>query len=62
MEVGLSLLAQSHLNTCFLIDAFQTTIYRINRLPSLVLKHTSPYSKLFQKEPNYSILRDFGCA
>jgi hypothetical protein len=41
MEVGLSLLAQSHLNTCFWIDAFQTAIYLINRLPSSILKHVS---------------------
>jgi hypothetical protein len=62
MEVRLSLLAQSHMNTCFWIDAFQTAIYLINRLPSLVLKHMSPYSQLFKKEPDYSILRVFGCA
>jgi hypothetical protein len=34
MEVGLSLLAQSKLNTHFWVDAFQTAIYLINRLPS----------------------------
>jgi hypothetical protein len=62
MEVGLSFLAQSHLKTYFWIDVFQTTIYLIHQLPSLVLKHVSPYSKLFQNELDYSILRVFGCA
>jgi hypothetical protein len=62
MEVGLSFLAQSHLNTYFWIDAFQTAIYLTHKLPSLVPNHMSPYAKLFQKELDYSILRVFGCA
>jgi hypothetical protein len=35
-------------------------VYIINRLPTLVLNHSSPYEKLFHQVPNYSILRVFG--
>jgi hypothetical protein len=62
MEVGHSFLAQSHLNTYFWIDTFQTVIYLTHQLPSLVPNHMSPYAELFQKELDYSILRVFGCA
>lgn len=62
MEVGLSLLAQSHLPTKFWVDAFMTAIYLINRTPTPVLDNISPYSKLFAQTPDYSFLRMFGCA
>ena len=60
MEVGLSLLAQSHLPTKFWVEAFMTTIYLINRTPTPVLDNLFPYFKLFAKAPNYSFLRSFG--
>lgn len=62
MEVGLSLLAQSHLPTKFWVEAFMTAIYLINRTPTLVLDYVSPYFRLFAEAPDYSFLRTFGCA
>ena len=62
METGLSLLAQSHLPTKYWVEAFLTGIYLINRTPTPVLGHISPYFKLFTQAPNYSFLRTFGCA
>ena len=62
MEVGLSLLAQSHLPTKFWAEAFMIAIYLINRTPTHVLDNLSPYFKLFVEAPNYSFLRSFGCA
>jgi hypothetical protein len=59
--MGLTLLAHSGLSNTYWVDAFLTAIYIINRLPTLMLNHSSPYEKLFHQVPNYSILRVFGC-
>jgi hypothetical protein len=61
MEMGLTLLAQSGLSPRYWVDAFLTSIYLINRLPSPVLQQESPFSKLFHHPPDYSTLRTFGC-
>lgn len=60
MEVGLTLSAQSHLPPSFWADAFLTSIFIINWLPTLILDNHTPFSKLFGS-PN-CILRTFGCA
>jgi hypothetical protein len=62
MEMGLSLLAQSHLSPLFWVDAFVTSVFIINRLPSSVLGDVSPYFKLVKKGPDYSLFRSFGCS
>lgn len=46
VETYRSLLAQSKLPISYWVDAFNTAVYLINRLPSLVLQHHSPYFKL----------------
>jgi hypothetical protein len=61
-ETGMSLLAQSHLAPHYWVDAFLTAVYLINRLPTPVLQHQSPYFKLLHKQPDYSLLKTFGCA
>jgi hypothetical protein len=61
-ETGLTLLAQSHLPSTYWVDAFLTAVYLINRLPTPVLDHHSPYFKLLHKHPDYSLLKIFGCA
>lgn len=62
MEMGLSLLAQSHLSSIFWVDAFVTSVFIINWLPSSVLGDVSPFFKLFKKGPDYSLFRSFGCS
>jgi len=61
VESGLTLLAHSHLPNKYWVDAFLTAIYLINRLPTPTLNNNTPYTKLFNAEPDYSILRVFGC-
>ena len=61
VEMGLTLLAQSKLPFKFWWEPFHTAVYIINRLPSIVLKLLSPYEKLFKHQPNYDMLKCFGC-
>jgi transposase InsO family protein len=62
MDMGLTLLAQSHLPHSFWVDAFLTSIFIINRLPTPILDHDTPFTKLFGSSPDYTFLRTFGCA
>ncbi|OMP03343.1 Reverse transcriptase, RNA-dependent DNA polymerase [Corchorus capsularis] len=38
-----------------------TSSYLINRMPTPILNHKSPFQVLFAKDPNYTKLRVFGC-
>ena len=46
----------------FRAEAFLTATYLINLLPTLTLKHRSPFPTLLHKPPDYKFLRTFGCA
>ncbi|CAH9146153.1 unnamed protein product [Cuscuta epithymum] len=61
VETGLTLLAHASVHPRFWSYAFETATYLINRMPTSTLHNDSPYSLLFQKQPNYSFLRSFGC-
>lgn len=61
VETGLALLAQSKLPLKYWDHTFVTAAYLINRLPNLTLHNHSPYSKLLNKNPDYTCLRVFGC-
>jgi hypothetical protein len=43
-------------------EAFLTAVFLINRLPTKVLNDITPFYRLYEKEPDYSFLRTFGCA
>ncbi|TYK10642.1 Retrovirus-related Pol polyprotein from transposon TNT 1-94 [Cucumis melo var. makuwa] len=61
MEMGLTLLSQATLPLSFWDEAFSTSVYLINRLPTPVLDNISPLEKLFCRKPNFPSLRVFGC-
>jgi histone deacetylase 1/2 len=61
-ELGLTLLAQAKMPMSYWWEAFSTDVYLINRLPSSINPNKSPYSLLFNKEPDYTTLKPFGCA
>lgn len=62
VEMGLTLLAQAQLPYKYWDHSFTTSVHLINRLPTAALTNfTSPYHALFNKVPDYSTLRIFGC-
>lgn len=61
VEMGLTLLTQAHLPLSFWWEAFHTSAYLVNRLPTPVLPLTkSPFETLFKFKPDYSFLKFFG--
>jgi histone deacetylase 1/2 len=62
VEIGLSLLAHASMPLKFWDEAFLTTVFLINRLPSKVIGNATPHELLFNKPLDYSFLRTFGCA
>ena len=61
VETGLTLLHDASLSLSYWPHAFQTTTYLINRQPTPLLKHKSPFEVLFGQRPNYLKLRKFCC-
>ena len=61
IETCLSLLTEAHMPSKFWDEAVSTAVYLINRLPTPVLKNRSSFEVLFKEQPNYEILKTFGC-
>ena len=62
VEMGLSLLAHARMPLSYCPFAFQTASYLINRLPTPILAHKSPYHLLYHTPPSYSHLKIFSCS
>ena len=62
VEMGLTLLAHSSMPLKFWDEAFTSTVFLINRLPSKVIANQTPFERLFGTQPDYTFLRTFGCA
>ena len=60
--MGLTLLAHASMPLKLWDEAFTTATFLINRLPSKVIAHTSPFERLHGQKPDYNFLRVFGCA
>jgi len=61
VELGLSILYHAPVLLIYRVDAFFTTIFLINLLPSLVLEMSSSFGKLFGRKHDYRFLRVFEC-
>ncbi|GJW59700.1 ribonuclease H-like domain-containing protein [Tanacetum coccineum] len=56
-----TLLFQAHLPPTFWVEALHMAAYLLNLLPSSAIQNEIPCTKLFNKQPDYSRLRIFGC-
>lgn len=61
METGLTLLAHASMPLPYWLEAFRTSAFFINLMPSKVIKNDSPLHRLFGTNPNYAFLKSFGC-
>ena len=43
-------------------EAFVSTTYLVNRLPTPVLNQSSPFEFSYHQKPDYKFLKVFGCA
>lgn len=62
-ELGLSMMFESKMPQKYWVEAFFTSNFLRNLLPSSVLTNNiSPYEALYGHKPNYTAMRTFGCA
>jgi len=61
VETRLTLLEQCKTPLRFWNYAFETLVYLINHMPTLILTNKSPFDCLFQRSLDYYFLRTFGC-
>ena len=61
VEMGLRLLATSYMPLRFWAEAFNTTVFLINGLPTKVFRNKSPWECLFHQAPDYWSSHFFGC-
>ncbi|WJZ84553.1 hypothetical protein VitviT2T_004153 [Vitis vinifera] len=52
---------QAHLPLPFWAECVSTVVHIINRLPTPLLSHQTPFERLYGKLPSYSHIRVFGC-
>jgi histone deacetylase 1/2 len=60
-ETSLTMLFHSHVPLRFWVDAFSTTAFIINQLPTPTFDGLSPFEILYNKSPTYSNFHPFGC-
>jgi len=60
LNVARALYFLSKVSISFWGDCVTIATFLINRTPSPLLKHNSPFNNLFKKEPDYHALKSFG--
>jgi histone deacetylase 1/2 len=61
VETGLTLLGQCKAPLKYWSYDFESSVYLINRMPTAVLNHKTPFECLLKSTPDYAFLRTFGC-
>ncbi|GJR21033.1 ribonuclease H-like domain-containing protein [Tanacetum coccineum] len=56
-----TLLFQANLLPTFWVEALNVATHLLNFLPSIAINNEIPYTRLFRTNPDYSLLRTFGC-
>ena len=62
IETALSLMHHASLPHQFWDEAVCASVYLINRLPTPNLDNKSPFYRVYHQEPDYTLLKSFGCA
>lgn len=58
----MSLLAHAYVPHKYWVEAFQITVFLINRMPTPILHNSSPFETLFNQKLDYKFQRIFGSA
>ena len=61
MEMARSMLQVRRQTKQFWAEAIATSIYLLNLLPTKVVMNKTPYEAWYERKPNVSHLRVFGC-
>ena len=61
IKISLTLLGKCNALLRFWDYAFESSVYLINHMPTLVLQNQSSFEYLFHHTPDYDFLRTFGC-
>jgi hypothetical protein len=61
VELGLASMSQVSILLQYWTNIFNSVVFVINRLPSSVVGHKSPFELLFHQQPDYTFFRILGC-
>ena len=61
LEMARALRFQAGLPLCYWGDCVLTATYITNRLPSVAINNKTPYELVFEKKPDYTLMKTFGC-
>lgn len=61
IETAITLMQQAQLPITFWLEAITTALYLINRLPNSSIDFQVPFHVLYNKAPDYHLLKTFYC-